>query len=522
MRPQYGDVFRFDRMLNVFFYTSNTDKLIQARLIFMRSGYQLRHYRSQYEPYEEDYSQGTRGLLTKALKQVSQDFDVRSMFFVEDTSLRLEALSEVEDYPGTRVKEWFAATSFDELAKQIRLRGGNRRAIVKSDIALRIPTLSRPIFFHAETSGLVALEPPTFTASVPYPWLTPETFNGWFIPDGSTKRLGEMEFEESLEFDFRAKALGLVIERVEELTAAVNFGTRHHITRRMVGKFGGSSQMSLFPVVRGGLLVVIGNKCAGKSTLSDFLTGQLQDIFVLEASTLLRNLAAEDNTSVVSSNDALAYLQAKGWDVVAQAATSCITREGARLNIVTGLRTTEELLHVRRAFPQTKVVLVEADQRTRFERHIRRARAGDARSFREFQAVDEEQARFGAMRVAHEICDIVIRNDEDIHQYQSRIKNLLDTAELESERRPSESELRRSIRALNKIGHAATCDEIAQVTADQGHLVRKYNNNRALKSVPEFAIRIEKGGQLLKYRLSNRGRALLDLLEISRNTVATG
>ena len=37
MRPKYGDVFRFDRLFNVLFYTSNTEKLIQARLIFMRS-----------------------------------------------------------------------------------------------------------------------------------------------------------------------------------------------------------------------------------------------------------------------------------------------------------------------------------------------------------------------------------------------------------------------------------------------------------------------------------------------------
>ena len=71
MRPQYGDVFRFDRLFNLFFYTSNTDKLIQARLIFMRSGYQLRHYRSRHEPYDEDYSLGTQGLLSNALTQVS-------------------------------------------------------------------------------------------------------------------------------------------------------------------------------------------------------------------------------------------------------------------------------------------------------------------------------------------------------------------------------------------------------------------------------------------------------------------
>lgn len=197
MRPQYGDVFRFDRVLRTFFYTSNADKLVQARLIFMRNGYQLSHYRSQHEPYDEDYSLGTRGLLAAALKQVSQEFERRSVLFVEDTSLRLEALSDQVDYPGTRVKEWFSETSFEELDRQIALRGGNRAAVVKSDIALRVPSLSRPIFFHGETSGVVASEPPSFEASPQYPWLTPCTFNGWFVPDGTTKRLGEMEFEEA-------------------------------------------------------------------------------------------------------------------------------------------------------------------------------------------------------------------------------------------------------------------------------------------------------------------------------------
>ncbi len=102
MRLRYGDVFRFDRLFNIFFYTSNADKLVQARLIFMRSGYRLRHYSGRHEPYDEDYSLGTEGLLTNALKQVSSEFGLRSMFFVEDTSLRIEALSDVDDYPGIK------------------------------------------------------------------------------------------------------------------------------------------------------------------------------------------------------------------------------------------------------------------------------------------------------------------------------------------------------------------------------------------------------------------------------------
>ncbi|MEF2546256.1 non-canonical purine NTP pyrophosphatase [Aurantimonas sp. E1-2-R+4] len=289
MRPHYGDVFRFDRLLRTFFYTSNADKLIQARLIFMRNGYQLNHYRSRHEPYDEDYSLGTEGLLSEALKQVSQEFERRSVFFVEDTSLRLEALSDNNDYPGTRVKEWFADTSFEELDRQIALRGGDRRAVVKSDIALRLPSLSQPIFFHGETSGAVATEPPHFEASPQYPWLTPQTFNGWFVPNGSGKRLGEMEFEESLAFDFRAKSIGSLIERLEELNAALNIGSRNYIVRRPAEpSIEAGDQLSLLPADRRNVLIVIGHKCAGKTTFSDFLTTQRPAVFALEGSSLLR------------------------------------------------------------------------------------------------------------------------------------------------------------------------------------------------------------------------------------------
>jgi hypothetical protein len=39
MRPQYGKSLGFERILNVYFYTSNPDKLLQARLMFVRHGY---------------------------------------------------------------------------------------------------------------------------------------------------------------------------------------------------------------------------------------------------------------------------------------------------------------------------------------------------------------------------------------------------------------------------------------------------------------------------------------------------
>lgn len=515
MRLRYGDVFRFDRLLRTFFYTSNAEKLIQARLIFMRSGYQLSHYRSQHEPYDENYSLGTKGLLTEALKQVSQEFERRSVLFVEDTSVRIEALSDAIDYPGTRVKEWFAETSFDDLDRQIALRGGDRRCTVKSDIALRLPSLSRPIYFHGETSGHVAESAPVFAASAQYPWLTPNTFNGWFVPNGSQRRLGEMEFEESLAFDFRAKSLTQLIERLEELNAVANLGRWNYVARRPAdADIGVGSQLSLLPADRRDVLIVIGHKCAGKSTFSDFLTGQRAGVFALEGSTLLRQIAAEQGGEIASSADAMAFLEKRNWDVVAKRAAEYIARESADLNVITGMRTIEEVLWLRSMLPAARVVLIEADPRTRFERHVKRARPDDAHTFKDFVRLDEEQMRFGALRVAHEIADVVIRNDADLATYWRRIDELVNTIDQLPDGRSAASELHRSLRALRKIGRAATCDEIAAVTAEQGPAVRKYNNNRALKAVPEFATRVEKRGELLRYRLSPRAPALLRLLDL--------
>ena len=209
----------------------------------MRHGYELRHFKGNREPYDEDYALGTDLLLNRAIKQVNEEFGVRSIFFVEDTSLRIEALSGVKDFPGLAVEESFPNTTFEELDEKLRKKN-DRRATIFSDIALYVPTLSRPLLFHGETSGAIALSKPEFLESIPYPWLTPNTFNGWFVPDGSSKRLGEMEFEESLSYDFRAKSIRALLGRLQEMNAALNLKPNFYTTRRPVYPRG---QLSLIP-----------------------------------------------------------------------------------------------------------------------------------------------------------------------------------------------------------------------------------------------------------------------------------
>jgi inosine/xanthosine triphosphate pyrophosphatase family protein/dephospho-CoA kinase len=517
MRPRYRDAFRFDRVLSVYFYTSNTDKLIQARLVFMRHGYELKHFRGHREPYEEDYSLSTEQLLTRALDQVSNEFKIRSLFFVEDTSLRIEPLSGENDFPGLGVKEWFTQTSFDELDRELKLRGSDRRATVKSDIGLFVPGLSRPLLFHGETSGAVADTPPSFEPSYQYPWLTPSTFNGWFVPDGAIKRLGEMAFEESLDFDFRVKSLCALIQRIEEMNAALNLGPVFY-NARGAGTRSAQGQLSLLERAQPEVLTIIGPKCAGKTTFSDYAS-HAEDVFAIEASSILRELASEKKAEVVTSEDALAFLEQIGMDAVARRVAEIVARSNSRLFVVTGLRTIEELLFLYGEVPRLRTVLIEADVRTRYERHIKRARDLEVRTFGEFLAQDEQQATFGVMRVPEELADIVLRNDGTMEVFQRRIDELLaglastePIKGLEAYQNPSE--LYRSLKALDRIGRAATCDQIAAETGGMGFPVRRYNTNRALKNVPDLATRIERPKDLLRYNITARGRAFVKLLDL--------
>ena len=202
-----------DRQLEVSFYTSNLAKFLQARMVFERSGLTLRHLKSRTDPYQEDYEAGKTELLKRAIAQVQLRIGHDTPFFVEDTSLRIEALSPGRaDFPGLRVKEWFQQGGFEELDSRLRREGNDRSAVVKSDIALHLPGLDQPAFFHGETRGAVADSASVQTQPPRYPWLGSDTFNAWFIPEGAIRRLSDMDFEVSCEHDFRVRALVGLLE----------------------------------------------------------------------------------------------------------------------------------------------------------------------------------------------------------------------------------------------------------------------------------------------------------------------
>jgi dephospho-CoA kinase len=235
---------------------------------------------------------------------------------------------------------------------------------------------------------------------------------------------------------------------------------------------------------------------------------------VYEASSVLRQLASVAGKSVDTTDDATSFLREHGLDCVAEAIAKYLDRGKANLNVITGLRTVEEIFLLAHRFPQARIVLIDSDARTRFERHLKRARDTDVRSFSDFQKQDEKQAAFGALRVATEIATDAIRNDGTLEQYRARIDALVSALPKAARGHGQKSELHRTLIALDAIGDAGTCEQISAKSADLEIPVRKYNTHRALKSVPEFAERVKRSGHLLQYKLTARGQRLLDLLNL--------
>ena len=98
---------------------------------------------------------------------------------------------------------------------------------------------------------------------------------------------------------------------------------------------------------------------------------------------MLRTLAAELEVIIGSSSDARQFLEDVGLEAVGNRLVEYIERSASRVNVVTGLRTPEELVVLKTAFPDAEVLFVEADPRLRFERHIRRARDPDVKTYRQ-------------------------------------------------------------------------------------------------------------------------------------------
>jgi inosine/xanthosine triphosphate pyrophosphatase family protein/dephospho-CoA kinase len=509
-----------DRRLEVAFYTSNLPKFLQARLVFERNGIVLRHFPTVTEAYEEDYSLAKDELLARALGQVLSRIGTSTIVFVEDTSLRIEALSDSTDFPGLSVKEWFAGTTFRELDGLLSERGNDRRAVVKSDIALYVPLLGRTLYFHGETRGVISNTPPEFRSSTQHPWLTAETFNGWIVPTGVDKRLGEMSVDESWEYDFRIKSLSALLDRLEEYSAILNLPP-HSYSRRE--RFVSTVQPALFADDRPPILIV-GRTCAGKTTAGEYLANKLRYRFI-EASNIVRMERARQGAEALEQSlfrFAQSLLEKQGPDYVARRIFELYGEDVRGGIIISGFRTIEEVEALRNEFPNLKIAYIEAQERTRYERFVARAREEKALTYEQFLRLDHDQGSLGLLRVAEELADLKITNEDSLDEYLVAVAAAFDqqdesgySVQLEVAPRyaPPYNRVYRCLKVLAESNAPMTTEELQLATEGTGKLITHNNVNKVLKNVPELARRINVRRSRVTYEITSAGRSYVRLID---------
>lgn len=470
------------RRIRVLFYTSNVNKYLQARYVMSRFGFVIEHFRGT-TPYAEDYSVGKEKLLEQAILEIiERERDV--VFFLEDTSLRIDAFSSTSlDVPGLAVKEWFQGITFEQLDQQLRNKGNNRAATIESGIALHLPGRSRPVFFFGESVGQVANVASDFRTSSIHPWLNSRTFDGWFIPDGTHKRLGQMSADESMRWHFRSRALVLLAERLVEYTAVVNLPPRSIFVRR---KRYHKGQKNLFRD-KNPILVVCGERASGKTMIGDYLSNKYGfDHF--EASMVVRKYFRELGETDQSLDEfATGFHMQMGDDIVASSLSDEFGLTDSPKAVVTGFRKLEELRYLEDNHIEYKIVFVISNDRSRFDRYLDRGRDPSPVSFQDFVEMDHEHSHF--YQFAGSFADVLIENKYDFDHFLTQITYLVEDVANDRPqgiRLPALSTeppvLLLVLRALSSTGEWMTAKKINISLGSDGHAVSTRAVDKALST----------------------------------------
>lgn len=505
-------------MIELVFFTSSRVKLAHARHLCRDYavkvvGFREKTFGATYvEPRIYDREQLIELSYRDALQRWQKAVPGSGFFFIEDTSVTIDALSTEREIPGLDVKYWMAETDFATLDAQLKASGNNRRATVRSDLVLHIP----PEFgggggkgykcFTSMVSGKIVEREEAFDTNPMYPWLDNKTFNKWFVPDGCSQPISLLPIAEADLHDFRASAFREMLEFLE---------SHRKVFRRT--QPGVQTSFDFGPR----LFIVCGPSCAGKTTLAEYLA-ERYGYYHIEASDFMYLSYHQRHgvASAVEIGDFAEQALREQPEIVAEQVLRNIEQHEPMPVIVTGFRSPAEVDWFRRYYMgkySMEVVYVAADQAIRYSRSVTRRREGEADGWEDFVQRDNQQAAMGLTELEKGFDSNRIENNDSLEQYFSHLETRyaphLQQIGIEdnTQRLMLSGKLEESILlALAEKWQSReyfTTTEIAQLINQslQGKPKSKNNVSRYFNQTfhPYYEIKLVDGKR--KYRLSNTG-----------------
>lgn len=391
-------------MFDLTFLTSNKVKVAHARHIcrnFDVDIHQKKYYGVEYvEPrIFHDRDKLLQQSFNDAVKRWKKNGKSRKYFFFEDTSVRIDALSDINDEPGIDIKYWMQGHTFEDVDKLLKKKGNNRKATVYSHIVLYIPNdddthegYEQKIFVSC-VEGKITDHEWKIDTQIIYPWLDNKTFNKWFVPNGFSVPVSLLNIDEADSVDFRRCAF-------EEMMHFLGIGDKkNEITNK-------TRQLSI-PFYTN--FLICGPTCSGKTTFGRYLADNY-GYYHVEASQFMTMRYWETHgmkSNVDKHEFASKVLNATPY-YVADTTIDFIEKKGyVRGFVITGFRSSDEVKRFCNFSSLTDIHVIYIDSQfdIRFKRWKARNRDDETYTQERFSKINSVQDSMG-------VCDI--KNLDDI------------------------------------------------------------------------------------------------------------
>lgn len=171
------------------------------------------------------------------------------------------------------------------------------------------------------------------------------------------------------------------------------------------------------------VLGLAGEMASGKGTVAKYLIDEKCAV-TYRFSTMLRDVL--DRLHLKQSRENLQHLstiirQTYGEDTLARVMAEDVKKDTNNIIVVDGVRRMDDVKYLK-ALPEFKLVYIDVDLRTRYERIIERSENVDDqnKTFEEFvaQSGDESETQIAGLK---EYADIVIDNNSDLEKLYDQI-----------------------------------------------------------------------------------------------------